>query len=251
MQDFPTTPDPQNGQQGPQAPNPPQPYANQPAYAPPPSYVMPGGQPSQTPPQSNRKKLLIGGGIGCGVLLVLCMCMGLLGAIMAQGGSSAASSNPTATAQQGQTQKAAQMPPATATATPKPTATPNPNAGAPAYAQVISSDGTTLAADMNKVSDKCGSGQDLSGCRSALVSTQSDSESFLADLDAHPAPPCMATVDKPLRAALRDVDSAAQKVIDGIDNYDVGEIDDGSALMSKATSEIDAASSELDKVSCS
>lgn len=251
MQDFPTTPDPQNGQQGPQAPNPPQPYANQPAYTPPSPYVTPGGQPPQTPPQSNRKKLLIGGGIGCGVLLVLCMCAGLLGALMAQGGTSTASDSPTATAQPGQTQKTAQMPTGTATANPKPTATPNRNAGAPAYAHVISSDGTTLAADMNKVSDKCGSGQDLSGCRAALVSTQSDSESFLADLDAHPAPPCMATVDKPLRAALRDVDSAAQKVIDGIDNYDVGEIDDGSALMSKATSEIDAASSELDKVSCS
>ena len=123
MQDFPTTPDPQNGQQGPQAPNPPQPYANQPAYTSPPPYTTPGGQPPQTPPQSNRKKLLIGGGIGCGVLLVLCMCMGLIGALASQGNTSASSGNtPAATA----AHKAPGTPQPTATPKPKPTATPQP-----------------------------------------------------------------------------------------------------------------------------
>ncbi|HEU5348211.1 MAG TPA: hypothetical protein VFU63_06330 [Ktedonobacterales bacterium] len=78
-----------------------------------------------------------------------------------------------------------------------------------------------------------------------------DSETFLDDLDGQPAPPCMSSVDKPLRAALHDVDAAAQEVIDGIDNYDVSKINDGTRLMNKATTEIDTASSELDKANCS
>ena len=125
MQDYPTTPNPQPSQPGQQDAPTPQPTPSQPAYAapPPPPYATPGGQQPRNPLSSNRKKLLIGGGIGCGVLLVLCMCMGLLGALASQGNTSASSGNtPAATA----AHKAPGTPQPTATPKPKPTATPQP-----------------------------------------------------------------------------------------------------------------------------
>jgi hypothetical protein len=191
----------------------------------------------------NRKKLLIGGGIGCGALLVLCMCAGLLGALLSNGSTSANSGgSPTAT-QQSQPQKL--------DVTPTPAATTDPNAGASAYASVVTTDSTILGADLSAVSDVCGSGQDLSGCRATLVTVRDDSKNFLNDLDAHPSPPCLTSADKPLRAALNDVNSAAQEIIDGIDSFSTSKIKAGTALMSKATTEINTATSELEKASCS
>ncbi|MGE5335726.1 MAG: hypothetical protein ACM3N4_13570, partial [Nitrososphaerota archaeon] len=72
-------------------------------------------------PRSNRNKLLIGGGIGCGVLLILCMCVGLMSAIASQGNSSASSaSSPTATPAQQHAKAPQPTPTPKATATPKP-----------------------------------------------------------------------------------------------------------------------------------
>src|SRR6185437_15377979 len=98
-----------------------------------PPFVTPSPAPgATTPPSSNRKKLLIGGGIGCGVLLVLCMCAGLLGALLSNGSTSANSGASPAAPQRSQPQKLA--------ATPTPTATPDPNAGASAYVSAVSTD---------------------------------------------------------------------------------------------------------------
>ncbi len=119
MQGYPTTPDPQQSSQ--QTPPTPLPFGA-PTAAPP--FAMPSPAPgAPTPPSSNRKKLLIGGGIGCGVLLVLCMCGGLLSAILSNGSTSANSgASPTATHQQGNVHAGTPLP----TATPKPTATATP-----------------------------------------------------------------------------------------------------------------------------
>ena len=124
MQGYPTNPDPQQSPQ----PQQPQPMSQQnpPAYGPPQFAPTPApGAPNA--PQSNRNKLLIGGGIGCGVLLILCMCVGLISAIASQGNTSASSGgSPTATTAQQHTNapQAASTPQATpapkATATPKP-----------------------------------------------------------------------------------------------------------------------------------
>lgn len=172
------------------------------------------------------------------------MCAGLAGAVASLGASPASTGGTPATSQ----------PPSSVpqpTATQQPTATPNHNAGAAAYVTVVSNDSSTLSTDLKQVGTDCGSGQDLASCRSALVTVRDDSSSFLSDLDAHPAPPCMASVDKPLRAALRDVHSAAQEVIDGIDSLDVSKVKDGTATMNKATGEINTASDALDNVNCS
>jgi len=107
MQGYPNTPDPQRPSQ--QTPPPPAPF-DAPIAAPP--FVAPSPASSAATPSSNRKKLLIGGGIGCGVLLVLCMCAGLLGALLSNG-------SPSATHQQGNAPAGTPLP----TATPKPTAT--------------------------------------------------------------------------------------------------------------------------------
>lgn len=239
MQGYPTTPDPQQPPQ--QTPPTPAPFGV-PTAAPP--FVTPSAAPdAATPPSSNRKKLLIGGGIGCGVLLVLCMCAGLLGALLSNGSTSANSGGSPTTTQQSQPRELDMTPTATATS--------DPNAGASAYASVVTTDGTILGADMTTVGDVCGSGQDLSGCRAALVTARDDSQTFLNDLNAQPTPPCLQSADTPLRAALRDVHSAAQEVIDGIDSFSTSKIKAGTALMSKATTEIDTASAELEQVSCS
>ena len=239
MQGYPTTPDPQQPPQ--QTPPTPAPFGVPTAAAP---FVTPSATPgAATSPSSNRKKLLIGGGIGCGVLLVLCMCAGLLGALLSNGSTSANSGGSPTTTQQSHSQKLA--------ATPTPTATPDPNAGASAYVSVVSTDSTILGDDLSAVSDVCGSGQDLSGCRAALVTVRDDSKNFLSDLDAHHSPPCLTSADKPLRAALNDVNSAAQEIIDGIDSFSTSKIKAGTALMSKATTEINTATSELEKASCS
>ena len=265
MQDYPTTPDPQQdpqSQQGQPAPQPypnpasnlePTPYPNQPTFAPPPPpYATPGSQQAQNPPRSSRSKWLIGGGVGCGVLLVMCMCVGLIGAIMAApGASSTASNNPTATARQGQPQQPAPTTPATATATPKPTATTNPNAGASAYAAFVETDSTTLGNDLNSVGDACSDTQDLDSCRAAWVTIRDDSASYLRDLNAHPAPPCMQTADKSLRAGLNDIHSAALQVIDGIDQFDADKINAGAATLNKANDEVHDATSALNSAHCS
>lgn len=289
MQDYPTTPQPQPSQPGqadapapqpiantPPAPAPhpdqatfappapqysaptpmpdaPPPYtpapasapAYNPTYAPP--YPVPSAANLQDPPRSNRTKWLIGGGIGCGALLVMCMCVGLLTAILAQGGSSTASGDPTATTQQGQAQKFAP----TATTAPQPTATTNPNAGAGAYATLVQQDSTTLGNDLSSVSDACSSTQDLSTCRAAWVTIRDDSASFLDDLDTHPAPPCMKTADKSLRAGLNDVHAASLEVIDGIDQYDPAKINNGATILTKANGEVNDATSALKNANCS
>ncbi|MGE5334536.1 MAG: hypothetical protein ACM3N4_07545, partial [Nitrososphaerota archaeon] len=87
MQGYPTTPDPQQSPQPQQPqPMPHMPQQNPPAYGPPAFAPVPApGAPNA--PRSNRNKLLIGGGIGCGVLLILCMCVGLMSAIASQGNS--------------------------------------------------------------------------------------------------------------------------------------------------------------------
>jgi hypothetical protein len=209
---------------------------------------MPAGAPTWNPgvqnqpstPKSNRNKLLIGGGIGCGVLLVLCTCVGLLGAAASLGSSSSASNgSPTAT-----TQAQIQI------ETPTATATTDPNAGSAAYISVVTSDSSTLGDDLTKVGTDCDSNKSLSGCRAALVVVREDSQSYLDDLDANPAPPCLASVDKPLRAGLNDVHAATQTVIDGIDTLDTSKVQDGTALMNKATTEINAANSAFGKASC-
>lgn len=282
MQDYPTTPSPQPSQPGQQDAPPPQPAPSQPPYAAPPPpqytaptpmpdtpppytpapasapaynptyappYAAPGAANPQNPPRSNRTKWLIGGGIGCGVLLVMCMCVGLLTAILAQGGSSTASGDPTATTQQGQAQSFAPTP--TATTPPKPTATTNPNAGAGAYATLVQQDSTTLGNDLSSVSDACGSTQDLDTCRAAWVTIRDDSASFLDDLDAHPTPPCMKTADTSLRAGLNDVHAASLEVIDGIDQYDPDKIKNGATILTKANGEVNDATSALKNASCS
>ena len=134
MQDYPTTPDPQQGQQnqpGQQgAPAPQPPFSPAPMFAaPPPPYATPGARQAQNPPQSNRNKLLIGGGVGCGVLLILCMCIGLVSALASQGKTSASSGGaPTFTVAHKApvTPGPTATPRPTATARPKPTATPQP-----------------------------------------------------------------------------------------------------------------------------
>ena len=200
------------------------------------------GQP-QNQPQSNRKKLLIGGGIGCGALLVLCMCAGLIASAGILGANSTTTTGGAPTTS---LQASLQTP----TSQPTATDTPNPNAGAPAYTQTVVSDSTTLSTDLNQVGTQCGN-KDLSACRDALVAVRDDSQSFLDDLDAQTTPPCLAAVDKSLRAGLNDVHAAAVEAIDGIDTIDASKIQAGTDLMNKATTEIDSASSAFEKASCS
>lgn len=247
MQQYPTVPDPQQAPLQQPAPDSQQaaaPSQGQPLYAAPYAPPPAAGAPNAPgAPQSNRNRLLIGGGIGCGVLLLLCMCVGVLGTLAALGSTPVASNAAETATSTTQMIHLAE--------TPTPTATANPNAGAAAYVSVVTLDGTTLGNDLNIVSDECGNSQDLSACRAALVVARDDSASFLKDLDAHPTPPCLVSTDQPLRAALRDIQSATQEVIDGIDTYDVSKVQDGSALMQKATKEVNSASSELDKAKCS
>jgi hypothetical protein len=169
------------------------------------------------------------------------MCVGLLTVILAQGGSSTASGDSTATAQQGQVQKFA----------PTPTATTNPNAGAGAYATFVEQDSTKLGNDLSSVSDSCSSTQELDTCRAAWVTIRDDSASFLSDLDAHPAPPCMQSADKSLRAGLNDVHAASLEVIDGIDQYDPAKINNGATILNKANGEVNDATSALENANCS
>jgi hypothetical protein len=258
MQNHPPFSDPQQSQQSqppmyqPQAPQPgffpggaPGYPPTQPEFGSPlatPGVPVPApGQP-QHQPQSNRKKLLIGGGIGCGALLVLCVCAGLIASAGILGSTSTTAGGAPTTSLQSSLQ--------TPTALPTATDTPNPNAGAPAYTQTVLTDSTTLSTDLNQVGTQCGN-QDLSACRAALVAVRDDSQSFLDDLDAQPTPPCLAAVDTSLRAGLNDVHTAAVEAIDGIDTIDASKIQDGTSLMNKATTEIDSASSAFEKASCS
>ena len=99
-------------------------------------------------PSSNRKKLLIGGGIGCGTLLVLCMCAGLLGAILSNGSTSANSGGSPTTTQQSQPQKL--------NVTPTPDRDNRSQCGRQRLRIAVTADSTILGADMTTLSDVCG-----------------------------------------------------------------------------------------------
>lgn len=134
MQQYPTVPEPQQAPQQPDL-NPQQvPPQSPPSFAPPPYAQAPmpnqpfapiPPNPSNTP-RSNRNKVLIGGGIGCGVLLVLCMCVGLLSALAANGSTSANVNGSPTSPHQSQTQASAGTPKPTAAPKPTATATPQP-----------------------------------------------------------------------------------------------------------------------------
>lgn len=255
MQNYPPFPDPQQPQPPtyqPQAPQPGFSSSGTPGYPPtqpefgspmatPGAPVPAQGQP-QNQPQSNRRKLLLGSGIGCGALLVLCMCAGLIASAGILGSSSTTTGGASTTSLLSSLQTPATQPTATDT--------PNPNADAPAYTQTVLGDSTTLSTDLNLVGTQCGN-QSLSACRGALVAVREDSQRFLDDLDAQPTPPCLAAVDKSLRAGLNDVHAAAVEAIDGIDTIDASKIQAGTDLMNKATTEIASASSAFEKASCS
>lgn len=140
-------------------------------------------------------------------------------------------------------------PTATATATPKPTATPDPNAGYLDYINIVTVDSQMVGTDLTTVGSDCGSG-DVTLCRSGTQTLSDDIHKYQADLDAHPVPPCLKTVDNNLRTALQLYDHGAQSVITGIDTNDSSLISSAATDFNQGTSYINLATTGVSNAHC-
>ncbi len=132
--------------------------------------------------------------------------------------------------------KATNTPAPTATNTPKPTATPDLYHP---YVTTVATDAGKLLKALTDMSVPCQAG-DVAGCRDAAKKVNDTVSAFQADLDKHPAPPCLKDSDTHLRAALALFKSGTQHAMDGIDDNDVG-------LIQQGTADITAGSDELTK----
>jgi hypothetical protein len=74
---------------------------------------------------------------------------------------------------------------------------------------------------------------------------------FISEINQHKAPPCLASADKSLRAALNDFKNGTQKILDGIDDIDPSKIEAGNALITKGANEIRDATTKIEAATCS
>ncbi len=184
--------------------------------------------------RNKRIAAIVGGVIA---LCVVCaICGGIVSAM--NGGGSIAADQATQT-------------PAPPTDTPAPTATTNPNnpAAVSAYSTLVQTDGSTMSGDMNAMGNDCGAG-DLTTCRADLQTVNDDARQFQTDLNSTPAPPCLSATDKELRKALTLIVSGTQSAMDGIDNNDPSQVDQGTAMFKQATTYLKQATQSVDTATC-
>jgi len=243
MQEYPPNP---NGQQ------PPQPFPGYPQYPQPPQVWPQHGQFSSSPQppracldadtikhywaRPKARALMV-----CAAALILvCMC----GSIMTAAANAGASANATTMQQQQNQQQSS------ATHTPvKPTATANPNASWKDYANMVSTNATTLGKDSDAMSTAC-SASDVPSCRAAVRTFDDDVQLFQADLDLHPAPACFKTVDTYLRTALHLYDQGATEVLQGIDQYKASMITKGDNDILTGTKSLNKATAAIQTAHC-
>jgi len=199
--------------------------------------------------------------IGAGVLVLAFTGTGVCIAVTPHGSSAQDGANAgakSAVATQALTEAPTSTPLPTATA--KPTATPTATPATPpptlsqrelaaSYAKAIQADTAAASSGFNDVQTACSAG-DFAGCRSALVSLQTNLAIFQQDLDAHPAPPCLKAADQELRQALSLYQQGAQLGVQGIDQVDAAKISQGGDLMSQATAHLTHASALVQQASC-
>jgi len=102
---------------------------------------------------------------------------------------------------------------------------------------------------LHRCPDECGAG-DVAGCRSALISLQTNRGILQQDLDAHPAPDCLKAAGQEVRQALWLYQQGAQLGVQGIDQSDAAEVTQGGDLMSQATAHMAHASALVKQASC-
>ena len=171
--------------------------------------------------------------IGCGSLLGVCMLCGLTVAVGSALGNVAGTP-----AEQ-----------ATATTAPTATATPSQAALAAAYTSFVAGGLQPLAADTNAIGNDCGAA-DVQSCHDDALQFQLDIASFQSDLDAHPAPHCLAAADKDLRTGLSYYATAAGDVVDGIDQSDVALLDEGVRYMRAGNKQMAATTTAIHHAVC-
>lgn len=140
----------------------------------------------------------------------------------------------------------------TAVPTIVPTATATPDTRAATYKAYVLPQLATLKADFTDIGNNCDSnaGGTLSDCRAAMQETHTDVLAFQNGLKTHPAPPCLSAADKHLRTALADYARATQLAMDGIDQYDIGKIDQAGDLITAGNNELGAATDATDSAIC-
>ncbi len=187
-------------------------------------------------------------GAGCAALLLTCVICAALAGIVS--GHSGATSAPMAVATPTHAAAATHaVRKATPVPTLAPTATADPNATAPIYAAVIQTDTGTLAADFGSVHNDCGV-QSAATCYADLQRVATDTQSFVDDLNAMPAPPCLTTVDGNLRVALADYEQAAQEGMDGITESNADLLNASAADFSAGTAALGVATTALKSAQC-
>jgi hypothetical protein len=138
-----------------------------------------------------------------------------------------------------------------ASAAPAPTAAPttapvvvDASGAAARYNAVFQSDAASFVGDASTMADTC-SNADFAGCRAGAVALRSDSNKMLGDLRALKVPSCLGQADGLIRQALGDYVGATGLIIRGIDNLNVTQMNDGTALMETGNTLIGQATGAL------
>lgn len=184
-------------------------------------------------------------------------CAVLLGAACSQqGGSgssaSASSPKPSSLAQRAQTSARPVSQPVKA-ASPRPSAAPKQPLKSPSvsavYANALQVDAQHLLAADGLRLTSCG-GRTAAGCRSALQQVTSSANALQKDLDAHPAPPCMASADATMRSAISLYLQGAQLGTQAIDQGSAAQQTQAKGLLDQGSTRFRAASTQLGQSTC-
>lgn len=145
-----------------------------------------------------------------------------------------------------------EAPNVTSAPTDRPAATPtaaSQSAQAHSYVDAMLPDINAESTAANTLGSECGSGQ-ASRCRAALVGLQNSTSAFQHDLDANPAPPCLAGPDARLRAGLALESQATQQGIQGIDQIDASKVTQAVAVMDQANTDFTQAATLIRQAQC-
>lgn len=135
-----------------------------------------------------------------------------------------------------------------ATEAPTPTAA-SQSQQAVAYVRAVQIDSAAEGSTAGALGVECGSGQ-ASRCRAAFVALQNSTSAFQHDLDANPAPPCLAGPDARLRAGLALESQASQLGIQGIDQIDASKVNQAATVMDQANTDFTQTATLIRQAQC-
>ena len=122
-------------------------------------------------------------------------------------------------------------------------------ASAGAYEAMVIQQSTIMVADFSNVQTDCGA-SNASACSSDAQKVHDEALTFQGALTQYPAPLCLKTADQQIRAGLKDFIAGSALQVQGINNVDISQLDAGTALITKGTTAINQATTDISNAVC-